>query len=391
MSYFAPYIDSAGFHMPTYQDIVDQLVADAQNIFGQDIYLGYDSQDYQMISVFARMIYDSFLAAQAAYNSRSPSTALGSALDAIVAVNGLVRKPATYSTCQVTISGTPGTMIENGVVSDVNGYNWSLPTPTVIGSNGTVTVTATCQTPGAITANPGDINTIVTPQLGWNSVTNQVAAIPGTPVETDSELRARQAVSTAQPSQNMVDSLIAGLSAIPGIGRFRVYENYTSQTDANGIPPHSIWCVVEGGDAQDVANVIWLRKGIGCGTYGSTAVQVTDSQGVVNTIYYDVPQYVDIDVTINVKKLQGFTQDTQTAIANAVYAYLNNSEIGVPVYNSALWGAALSANPTPNNPTFSVTSVTAAVHGQTQSTSDIPIALNQVARGNLSYITVNAS
>ncbi|GLG01590.1 hypothetical protein Alches_16300 [Alicyclobacillus hesperidum subsp. aegles] len=391
MSYFAPYIDAAGFHMPAYQDIVDQLVADAQNIYGQDIYLGYDSQDYQMISVFASMIYDSFLAAQAAYNSRSPSTAVGAALDAIVGVNGLVRKSAVYSTCQVVVSGTPGTMIANGVVSDVNGYNWSLPNPTVIGSGGRSTVTATCQTAGAIAANPGDINTIVTPQLGWSSVTNTVAATPGSPAETDSQLRARQAVSTEQPSQNMVDSLVAGLAAVPNIGRFKVYENYTNQTDANGIPSHSVDCVVEGGDPQDVANVIWLRKGIGCGTYGGTSVEITDSQGVVNTIYYDVPQYVDIDVTINVKQLQGFTQDTQAAIANAVYAYLNNAQIGVDVYNSALWGAALSANPTPNNPTFSVTGVTAAVHGQTQGTSDIPIAFNQVARGNLSYITVNVS
>jgi len=189
----------------------------------------------------------------------------------------------------------------------------------------------------------------------------------------------------------MVDSLVAGLADVPNIGRFKVYENYTNQTDANGIPAHSVDCVVEGGDPQDVASVIWLRKGIGCGTYGGTSVEITDSQGVVNTINYDVPQYVDVDVTINVKQLQGFTQDTQAAIANAVYVYLNNAQIGVDVYNSALWGAALSANPTPNNPTFSVTGVTAAVHGQTQGTSDIPIAFNQVARGNLSYITVNVS
>ncbi|SFU71317.1 baseplate J/gp47 family protein [Alicyclobacillus macrosporangiidus] len=389
MAYFAPYIDATGIHIPTYQDIVNQLVADAQSIFGADIYLQPDSQDYQWISAFASIIYDSYLLAQAVYNSRGPATAVGSGLDVIVGINGLQRKPAVYSTCPVVLTGTPGTTITNGVVGDVNGNNWSLPTPVIIPSSGTITVQATCQTEGAIVANPGDINTIVTPTLGWSAVTNTVAATVGSPVETDAQLRARQVMSTAQPSQSILDGLKGAIAAIAGVTRFAVYENDTNATDANGLPPHSICCVVEGGTPQDIGNAIFTRKTPGCATVGSTSVQVTDSYGVATTIRYDVPTYVDIDVAITVKQLSGYTSDTTAAIQSAVADFLNGLPIGGDVYISSLWGAALSVNAALSSPTFSITSLQAAVHSQTLGTADIPIAYNQVARGNPSYVTVN--
>lgn len=388
MTYFAPTISSTGMSIPTYTDIVNQLVADAQNIFGSDVYLQPDSMDYQWISSFAQMIYDSFLNAQAVYNSRGPATAIGSGLDIIVGINGLQRLPAVYSTCSVTITGTAGTTITNGIVSDVNGNNWSLTSPIVIPSGGTITTTATCQIDGAITANPGDISTIVTPTLGWTSVTNSTAATVGSPVETDAQLRARQATSTAQPSQSILEGLEGALAAVSGVTRYVVYDNDTSSADANGVPGHSICTVVEGGSASDIATAIYDHKGPGCGTYGTTTQAVTDTYGVVNNINFDVLGYTDIDVAITVKKLNGYTSDTTTAIQNAISEYLNSVSIGTTVYISSLWGAALSANPTPNNPAFSVVSLQACVHGGTLGTTDISIPFNQASRGNTSYITV---
>ncbi|WP_206922990.1 baseplate J/gp47 family protein [Alicyclobacillus suci] len=374
--------------MPTYQDIVDQLVADAQNIFGSDIYLQPDSQDYQWISAFASMIYDSFLASQAVYNSRGPATALGSGLDVVVGINGIQRQPAVASTCPVVVGGTPGAPITNGVAGDVNGNYWSLPSPTIIGSDGTVTVVATCQTPGAITANPGDINTIITPTLGWSSVTNTVAATVGSPAESDAQLRARQALSTAQASQSILEGLEGALAALSGVTRFKVYENDTSSTDANGVPAHSVCAVVEGGTPSAIAQAIYEHKGPGCGTYGTTTQSITDDYGVVTNINYDELEYVDVDVAITVKQLNGYTTDTTTAIQTAVSTYLSSVAIGTDIYISSIWGAAMTANPNASNPTFSVVSVQACVHGGTLGTTDIPVAFNQAARGNTSYITV---
>ncbi len=76
MTYSPPTITSAGLVIPTYNDLVTNLTTQAQNIFGADIYLGTDSQDYEMMSVFASMLNDALLALQAVYNARSPATAL---------------------------------------------------------------------------------------------------------------------------------------------------------------------------------------------------------------------------------------------------------------------------------------------------------------------------
>ena len=58
MAYTAPYIDELGMHIPTYDDILQDLLTSMKQIFGSDIYLDEDSMDYQQISIFARKIYD---------------------------------------------------------------------------------------------------------------------------------------------------------------------------------------------------------------------------------------------------------------------------------------------------------------------------------------------
>ncbi len=395
--YAAPTITASGLTIPSYASILAYLVAQAQNIFGADVYLGTDSADYQLISVFASMLYDSFLTEQSIFNARGPATALGSGLDVVVGLNGIQRLAPVYSTCPVVLTGTANTVISGGIVSDTNGNQWTLPTPAVIGATGTVTVTATCQTAGAIAAAVGTITTIVTPTLGWTGVTNAVAATSGTAAETDSALRARQAVSTAQPSQSILEGLEGAIAALPGVTRFAVYENQTATTDANGLPAHSVTCVVDGTATQGaIAQAIWAHKGPGSLSHGAISVPVTDQYGVVTNIGFDTPTYELINVVVTLQPLGGYvTGTTDAAIQAAVASYLNSLAIGVPVYLSGLWGAALSANPTPANPVFAVTNIAAglASGGATLSSSlaSIPLAYNQVAQGAAANVTVTTT
>lgn len=62
MSYFPPYIDQTGLHIPTYNDVLEELVDAARRIFGQGLYLGTDSQDYQFIATVAEKIFDTYQA-----------------------------------------------------------------------------------------------------------------------------------------------------------------------------------------------------------------------------------------------------------------------------------------------------------------------------------------
>ena len=114
MSYAPPAVTSAGLTIPSYQDIRDSLVATYKAIYGASVYLPNDAADYQWISALALMLADEASALQVAYNQMAPQTATGAGLDALVKLNGLKRKLASASSCQVTVSGTAGTIITNG-------------------------------------------------------------------------------------------------------------------------------------------------------------------------------------------------------------------------------------------------------------------------------------
>lgn len=396
MAYFAPYIDEAGLHIPTYQDIKDALVAEAKNIFGDDIYLENDSMDYEYISAVALKMYDTLNSIVYAYNSRSPVTAIGSGLDTIVKINGLKRKAASYSTCVVTLIGTPQTVIKSGVVQDISGNNWNLPSNITIPEEGEIEVSAICTVLGSVSALVGDINKIATPQLGWISVTNKVNAVLGQPVETDAQLRARQAVSTALPSQTLLEGTIAGIVSVEGVTRQRVYENDTndnSETEENpyGLPAHSITAVVEGGLDADIAEQIYIRKGVGCLTNGTTEVQVINKYDITTPIRFYRPSYVDVDITVNIKKYAGYTDNVVDSIKNNILNYLNRLNIGDNLPTSLLWNSVLIANPDLTSPIFSIVSLTAGKHSSSQGTADIETNFNEVIQGNIENIIVNVS
>lgn len=391
MTYFAPYIDETGLHMPTYVDIRDKQIEDAKRIFGQDIYLGEDSQDYQYICTISEKIFDAFQIAQQVYNNRAPNTAIGAGLDSIVKINGIKRKAASYSKCILTISGVKGTTIKNGIAVDKGNIKWNLPLTITIPESGQIDVESICSIAGPIVANPGDITGIFNPTYGWNGVYNKETSTLGSEVEGDSKLRQRQSQSTANASNTMLEGTSGAVAQIKGVTRSKVHENDTNEINEKGLPPHSITAIVEGGNDEEIAKAIWKHKGIGCLTNGTIEKNIVDSKGQITLIKFFRPEYIDIDVTVNVKALNSYTTATTDKIKENLQAYLNSLEIGSSLTVSALWGIALQSMESLTNPSFSITSITAARHGEEQLTIDIGMLFKEVCRGNINYITVNAA
>jgi len=236
----APTVDANGISAPQFSDVLAYLQDQYRAIYGADVYLGNDSQDGQFLGVIAAAINDVNAAAVAVYNSFSPMTAQGNGLSSNVKLNGISRLVPTNSTVDVTIVGVAGTEIANGIVSDTNRNKWNLPALVSIPLGGTVTVTATCQSLGAVAAQPGTVTKIETPTFGWQTVTNTAAAALGQPVETDAELRARQSKSVATPSQTVFEGIVGSVANIAGVNRIAGYENDTDATDSNGVPAHTI-------------------------------------------------------------------------------------------------------------------------------------------------------
>ena len=164
-------------------------------------------------------------------------------------------------------------------------------------------------------------------------------------------------------------------------------ENDTNVTDGNGIPGHSISAIVEGGADEEIAKAIYLRKPPGCGTYGTTAVNVLNAKNVATNITFFRPTYVKIDVRVRVKKLTGYTKEVEAAIINYVKYYLSILAIGQSVYLSSIWAVAARAIADITNPTFSVVEVKLGIAGSNPTVANIPISFNQVAQYNSCTVT----
>ncbi|SDI53940.1 baseplate J/gp47 family protein [Pseudomonas panipatensis] len=375
----APTIDASGISAPNYADSLAYLQQSFRSIYGADVYLGNDSQDGQLLSVLALAISDANAAIISAYNAFSPNTAQGNGLSSNVKINGISRGVATNSQVDLQVVGQAGTVITQGIARDVNGNNWALPATVTIPPAGTITVTATCTTSGAVAAGIGQVNIIATPTRGWQSVTNASAAEPGAPVETDSALRQRQQVSVALPSRTVLEGTTGAVANITGVTRLATYENDTNSTDANGIPAHSISLVVEGGDAAAIAQAIADKKTPGTGTYGTTSQTVTDVYGRPLTINFYRPTYQAITVAISLKALAGYSSNVGAAVQQAVSDYINGVAIGGGLSKAVEWADAITAaNSVANSNTFKLTALTITGPGGA-GTPDVALAFNQAA------------
>ena len=393
--YFAPYIDETGLHIPTYVDIRDDMVRGAKTIFGDDIYLENDSADYQLISIFAAKTYDTLQACAVAYNSRSPVTAIGSGLDAVVKINGISRKPATNSTCDVVITGIAYTQIFNGSVADVSGVIWNLPQSVTIPASGTITVTATCSQEGPVAAAANELTKINTPTYGWTSVTNPSPASVGISQETDGELRRRQSLSVALPSQTMLEGTRAAIASLDSVNRLAVYENDTNSASVTtdnpyGLPAHSITCVVEGGEIDDIAEQILYHKGVGCYTNGDVSTTVTDSGGYSNTIRFYRPTYKDLEINVTLIPYTGYVATMATEVQEAIFNYISKLEVAADVSISVLTSIAIGCNDDISHPNFGVSSVEVGDVGGTPAATDYMVDYNEIAQvTDINNITVS--
>lgn len=402
MAYFAPYVDATGLHVPTYQDIYSYILTQYCGIYGVTLSQNLSTSDIQDITNRALMINDCMNMLQLVWNGMSPVTAIGVQEDMLYKLNGIARNAATYSTVSLSITGTPLATLSNLVAADQSGNLWNLPTSFVLDGSGNATVIGTAQNIGAIVAAASSVTIMQTPTANWNSVTNAAAAIPGAPIETDSEFRARQAISVALPSQSLVVGTLGAIGAIDGVTRYSVgiatpegpgtsIENPTGSTDSWGNPAHSITMVVEGATDLEVATAIYTNKTPGAYTNGSTMVPVTDSTTlVVEDIRFYRPTYTPIYVSLTIEPLPGYTSATTAAINAALVTYLNDLQIGENVTISALYAAAMAVMPTILAPLFSITALTAGTTSGPVGTIDIPIAFNAVAQtvtGNIVITT----
>jgi hypothetical protein len=365
-----------------------------QIIYGADIYLGNDSQDAQLINVFATVLSDQASGVIAVYNSYSPTTAQGVGLSSVVKTNGITRDVASYSTVGLLVVAQVGLPLNNCSASD-GIYTWSIPNGTLIPSAGELLVTATCTTIGAINAAPGAIDIIATPTAGWQSVTNPAAAVPGLPVETDPQLRARQYQSTMISSKTLTDGIVGAILSLPEVVACTPYDNDTSTTNSLGIPASALSLVITGGVISQIASTLFLLKGPGDITYGTTNSIVYDSYGVPHQMNWFSTVMIPISVVINIHNLPGYSTAIGAQIMQSVVNYINAlpsgqsvllPRVGVP---AQLVGPSAVVNTTRDPNTFELVSILMSRAPAIPTASDVAINFYEQATCSLAIVSLN--
>ena len=374
-------IDEHGITVPTFDEYRQYMADGMKAIFGDDIYLEPDSQDGQMIDIFAYALTETAQAIAAAYHSFGVNSAVGVGLSRMVKLNGIQRRTATKSTVDVRIVGETGTTIRNGIVEDGLKNKWDLPRMITIPQAGEITVTATAREYGDIRILEGDLTGITTPTRGWQSVENTAASSPGVPVESDFDLRGRQRYSTALPSATVNDGILGSVLNIFGVVKAVLYENNTDEPDENGIPPHSICLVVDGGDVNEVAEAIRVRKTPGTGTFGDVAVEATDALGIRGTIRFMRPEIVDVSARVTITITPRYDAESALTIARNLAAWADGLKIGEPLLINRLYAPIFSGDTSGCAPTYNVSLLEVSTDGgQTWSGANVSVAFNAMAR-----------
>ena len=279
--------DENGLQTATAPELLESLQTAFKEIYGDDILLDSSTPDGQWLNVLVQKGVDVRGLLMQLYNSFNPENAQGAVLDQRCAINNVFRKSGTFTTVNIAIT-TDRSLTLQGVDEDYNnpeavGYtvqdnegNRFVMVNTQTLSAGTTSVLFRSETLGKVVVLPDTITTPVTIVLGVLSVNNPTAATAiGTDEEEDRNLRVRRRQSVAISSYGYLNGLQAALLQLNGVNDAKVYENYTSSTDANGIPAHCIWVVMDGGSSADIANIIYEKKSVGCDMKGDITYTIT--------------------------------------------------------------------------------------------------------------------
>lgn len=381
-----------GIIQPSASEIREELEQMFISVWGNKINLDASSKQGQLITSLTTILLEKNSKIAKAVQSFDPKKAENdeeSGLywqDAIGEIYGMKRKKATYTSVLCLLGGRAGTVIPNTaeVMSD-DGDIFKISQSVTIPSSGQVSVYFNAVESGEILANAGSINTIYTPVVGWDTVSNSSSGIVGSGVENREDFENRRIELLSRNSTNQIESISSAIADVDGVKRYIVKENDTDEeveVQNVTLPAHSVYCVVEGGSFNDIGSAIRDRKSGGCGTSGSQTY--TDEYG---TIHYDIPTYKPIAVTVNATE----TSTTPSDIVDRIKEVLVKSmavdspeliKIGETLYAGRFYKVLSELD-------INLTTITVGLVGGQSQSSYVEFNLNEVASLSAGNITVN--
>ena len=282
-------LDRTGLQVKTRREILTELETGFQSIYGQDIALGQDTPDGQLINILAQILADFGELIKGVYSSQDPDQAIGNSLSRLGSINGIQRKAGSYTVTEaqvvtdrpLTLYGQDQTDRDIFTIQDNEGNRFQLISTTSIGTPGEIDALFRSEVVGAVLVTPVTLTTQATVVVGVTSVNNpNKPTTIGTNEETDTDFRLRRELAVSKVSDGYLNSVQSGLLNLEGIVSVIVDENYENVVGTYGTAPHTIWPILSGSATpESIANVLYAKRSAGCGMRGEVSHTLSFSDG----------------------------------------------------------------------------------------------------------------
>lgn len=321
-------LTSEGFKRKRYFDFFEDMSEKARELFGEDVNLSERSALGKFISLIAYARAEDNELAEYIYNSRFVDTSEGVPLESNVKRALITRNEWLKSTGVVQVSLERGATITKGDLVGTNyGVNFTIEQDFKAPEDGVFNLPVKAVEYGVIgNVAANDITKIINPAVGFLSVNNELTFRNGQDEETDEELKDRYYQSPGNVGNRRVESIRARvLEEVEGVRACLVDENDTMEVSASGVPPKAFETIVLGGEPEDIARKILEAKAGGIQAYGSTVVEIEDSQERKHSIGFTYAEAVQIHVKVAIKKGNNYPQDGNSQIKEQVLKYIGGT------------------------------------------------------------------
>ncbi len=330
-------LNQYGLSIASKAELDEAAAAGLTLIYGADANFDSNSADGQYFGITTQSTEDYLEVLLDVYNMFDPDNCIGTQQDNLYWINGIKRKGASFSYINITIVTNRALTLQgldaeaNNIdglgytVADNIGNQWILLDTQNPSGAGTYTYSFRSKTLGAITSAPNTITIPVSVVIGVTSINNATGVSSlGEDGESDPAFSLRRSASFANKAYNSLDGLYSDLLNLDGVVSAAVYENDTNIVDADGIPAHGFWVIIEGGSDADIANTIYVNVIKGIPSKGDEDYDIITVQNQVYTARWDRPSSDPLYVKFDLKALkigQTFNLDDikDYMVANKMY------------------------------------------------------------------------
>ncbi len=330
----------------TVEDILNAMLEEARAQFGDDINDG----ELSVIRAFYIPVAEQLAKAQEdvglVLSSAQIDNAEGAALDLLTALIGVRREDSRRATGEVIFSrenaATTDFSIPRGTIVQTDNrldpIRFKTTTSAVLSAGETEVSVPVEADSGGVVANMGSNALVIMPKppSGIETVTNPEPTDGGTERETDSELRDRAKKELADGAKATAAALVAGARAVDGVASVNIFINDSNvdETDTGGLPDHSFELVIEGGDPDEIGQMLLETKAAGDTAYaGAFGIPETATGVLINGQEFEVdfsrpsPVHIYVDVSMKVTEEYAGDDDVRDAVVTYIGGLLSTGNM----------------------------------------------------------------